>query len=170
MKSLITTVIICSFILGTVNISVAETKIKEKTIKYVVQGVEMKGYLAYDDSRWGKRPGVLVVHEWWGLNDYARMRARMLAELGYTALAVDMYGGDKIAMHPEDAGKFSSELMKNFDIAQARFLGAMEILKKRPIVDPTQIPPLATVSEAASCLTWPGRERTLKALQVFMEA
>lgn len=139
MKSLVTMVAIFSFILGTMNISAAAPKIKEKTVKYTVQGVEMTGYLAYDDSFWGKRPGVLVVHEWWGLNDYARMRARMLAELGYTAFAIDMYGGNKTAAHPEDAGKFSSELMKNFDVARARFTGAMELLKKRPIVDPDRI-------------------------------
>ena len=59
----------------------------------------MKGYLTYDENITGKRPAVLVVHEWWGLNDYARERARMLAELGYTALAVDMYGDGKVAMH-----------------------------------------------------------------------
>ena len=56
----------------------------------------MKGYLAYDENVKGKRPGVFVVPEWWGLNDYARRRAGMLAELGYTALAVDMYGEGKV--------------------------------------------------------------------------
>jgi dienelactone hydrolase len=80
-----------------------------------------------------------VIHEWWGLNDYARKRARMLAELGYTGLAVDMYGGGKTAMHPDDAGKFSSELMKNFDGAKARFMAAMDFLKQHPNVDPTRI-------------------------------
>ena len=86
----------------------------------------------------GKRPGVLVVHEWWGLNDYARKRARMLRSFGYTALAVDMYGGDKVAAHPEDAAKLSSELMKNFDTAKARFIAAMDLLKRDPIVDATR--------------------------------
>jgi dienelactone hydrolase len=99
----------------------------------------MKGYLAYDEGVKGKRPGVLVVHEWWGLNDYARMRARMLAELGYTTLAVDMYGEGKQAMHPDDAKGFSSDLMKNFDSAKARFMAAMEFLKQQGSVDPTRI-------------------------------
>ena len=117
----------------------AEPKIKTKTIKYVSNGVEMEGYLAYDDSFWGKRPAVLVVHEWWGLNDYARMRARMLAELGYTAFAVDMYGGGKTALHPDDASKFSSALMKDFDTAKARFEAALDLLKRRPVVDPQKI-------------------------------
>jgi dienelactone hydrolase len=99
----------------------------------------MKGYLAYDENITGKRPGVLVVHEWWGLNDYARKRARMLAELGYTALAVDMYGEGKQAVHPDDAKVFSSELMKNSDSAKARFMAAMDFLKQQPNVDPTRI-------------------------------
>ena len=60
----------------------------------------LKGYLAYDDQIEGKRPGVLVVHEWWGHNEYVRNRARMLAELGYTALAVDMYGDGKACRPP----------------------------------------------------------------------
>jgi len=122
-----------------VGIGYAEPRISGKTVEYTAQGVVMKGYLAYDENITGKRPGVLVVHEWWGLNDYARKRARMVAELGYTALAVDMYGDGKQAMHPDDAKKFSSELMKNFDDAKARFTAAMEFLKQQPSVDPTRI-------------------------------
>ena len=67
----------------------ASPKIKGSSVEYTAQGVVLKGYLAYDQNMKGRRPGILVVHEWWGLNDYARKRARMLAELGYTALAVD---------------------------------------------------------------------------------
>lgn len=117
----------------------AKPDIEGNTVEYTAGDVVMKGYLAYDKSIKGKRPGVLVVHEWWGLNDYARKRARMLAELGYAALAVDMYGDGKQAMHPDDAGKFSSELMKNFDTAKARFMAAMEFLKKQPVVDTEKI-------------------------------
>lgn len=98
-----------------------------------------KGYLAYDEHMQGRRPGVLVVHERWGHNEYARTRARMLAERGYTALAVDMYGDGKQARHPDDAGKFSSEIMKNFDVAKARFMAALDFLKQQPTVDPNRI-------------------------------
>ena len=66
--------------------------IHTETISYTANGTTLKGYLAYDEGADAERPGVLVVHEWWGLDDYIRRRARMLAELGYTALAVDMYG------------------------------------------------------------------------------
>ena len=122
--------------LGTAN---AEPKTQAKAVEYSVQGVVMKGYLAYDENIKGARPGVLVVHEWWGLNDYARKRARMLAELGYTALAVDMYGDGKEATHPDDAGKFASALMKNFDVARARFMAAIDFLKQHPTVDPDRL-------------------------------
>jgi dienelactone hydrolase len=117
----------------------AAPKIEGKPVDYKAGKVTMKGYLAYDENVKGKRPGVLVVHEWWGHNEYARKRARMLAELGYTALAVDMYGEGKQAMHPDDAMKFSSEAMKNFDVSKARFLAAMNFLKKQPTVDPKRL-------------------------------
>jgi dienelactone hydrolase len=121
------------------DLAAAKPMIEGRTVTYSADGVAMKGYLAYDKSITGKRPGVLVVHEWWGLNDYARKRARMLAAMGYTALAVDMYGGGKQAMHPDDAGKFSSELMKNFDTAKTRFMAALDFLKKQKTVDPERI-------------------------------
>ncbi|HSD94628.1 MAG TPA: dienelactone hydrolase family protein [Syntrophales bacterium] len=117
----------------------AKPTIEGKTVTYRADGVAMKGYLAYDRNIAGSRPGVLVVHEWWGLNDYARKRARMLAEMGYTALAVDMYGEGKQAKHPDEAGKFASELMKNFDTAKARFTAALDFLKKQKTVDPQRI-------------------------------
>lgn len=117
----------------------AAPKIKGKPVEYTAGGVTLKGYLASDGSVKGRRPGVLVVHEWWGQNDYVRKRARMLAGLGYTALALDMYGGGKTASHPDDAGKFSSELTKNFPVAKERFLAALDFLRKQPTVDPDRI-------------------------------
>lgn len=114
-------------------------KIEGKAVEYTAGGVTLKGYLAYDANVKGKRPGVLVVHEWWGQNEYVRKRARMLAELGYTALALDMYGEGKLADHPDDARKFSSEVMKNFPVAKGRFLAALELLKQQPTVDPDRI-------------------------------
>jgi len=139
MKNLLLKLAVFTLVLGVAGVATAEPKVQGKTVEYSAQGVVMKGYLAYDENMTGKRPGVLVVHEWWGLNDYARRRAQMLAELGYAALAVDMYGDGKQAMHPDDAGKFSSELMKNFDVAKARFLAAIDFLKQQPTVDSTRI-------------------------------
>lgn len=116
-----------------------QAAIQTKEISYKANGTTMKGYLAWDDSISGHRPGVLVVHEWWGLNDYARSRARDIASLGYTALAVDMFGNGKTAGHPREAGAFVGEVAKNAEIAKARFLAALETLKAQPTVNPEKI-------------------------------
>ena len=139
MKSSLIKFAVFTLVLGIAGVVAAQPKILGKTVEYSAQGVVMKSYLAYDENVQGRRPGVLVLPEWWGLNDYVRMRARMLAELGYAALAVDMYGEGKVGMHPDDARKFSSELMKNFDDAKTRFMAAMDFLKQQPTVDPTRI-------------------------------
>lgn len=117
----------------------ATEKVQGKVVEYSYNNVVMKGYFAYDKTVAGKRPGILVVHEWWGHNEYARKRARMLAELGYAALAVDMYGDGKQALHPDDAGKFSSEAMEKFETSKGRFVSAMNFLKQQPAVDPDRI-------------------------------
>lgn len=135
MKKLVAMFVGAIFVVLVFNITSAYAKVVGKTVEYTADGTLMKGYLAYNDKIEGKRPGILVVHEWWGLNDYVRRRARMLAELGYTALALDMYGEGKQATHPDDAGKFSMELMKNFDVAKARFIAGEVFLKKQPTVD-----------------------------------
>ena len=116
-----------------------EPSIVGEEISYSTDDVTMNGYIAHDENMSGERPGILVVHEWWGHNEYARSRADQLAELGYVALAVDMYGDGKKADHPEDAQKFSSEVMSNFDSAKARFMEAMETLKANPNVNPEKI-------------------------------
>ncbi len=117
----------------------AEKNITGKTVEYSAQGVVLKGYLAYNENIKGPRPGILVAHELWGQNEYVRKRARMLAELGYTALALDMYGGGYESQHPDDAKKFSSEVNKNFEVSKGRFLAALEFLKQQPQVDPNKI-------------------------------
>lgn len=126
-------------LLFTLGLGAAHAAIVTQEIDYTVDGTTLKGYLAYDDAIEGARPGVLVVHEWWGMNDYARRRAHMLAELGYTAFALDMYGDGKQAHHPDEAGKFASEVMKNQDLARARFNGALEVLRKQKTVDPARV-------------------------------
>ena len=109
-----------------------------REVSYQSGDTRLKGYLAYDDAVQGKRPGILVVHEWWGQNAYARHRADMLAKLGYIALAVDMYGDGKTAGHPEEAGKFSGAVRKNLPLMKARFLAARDFLNDQPGVDPTK--------------------------------
>ncbi len=117
----------------------AYAKLHTEEVEYTADSLTMKGYIAYDDAVKGKRPGILVVHEWWGYNEYARKRTRMLAELGYTAMALDMYGNGKQAEHPADANKFSSAVMKDMPVARDRFLAAMKLLKEQPTVDSSRI-------------------------------
>lgn len=122
------------------NVATAEVgPLRAGEVLYETGGVRMKGYIAYDPAIEDKRPGVLVVHEWWGHNDYARKRARMLARMGYTALAVDMYGDGKTAEHPDDAGRFAGEVMKNMPVGVARFNAALKILKEHKTTDSERI-------------------------------
>lgn len=107
----------------------------EENVDYRAGDTVLKGYLAWDDAKGEHQPGVLVVHEWWGLNDYARKRARMLAELGYTALAVDMYGDGKNSEHAKDAESFMKSVTETEGVSQQRFLAAKEFLASRPTVD-----------------------------------
>lgn len=117
----------------------AKTDVVGHDVQYEAGGTVMKGYLAYDGNLKGERPGVLVVPEWWGLSGYERMRARMLARLGYVALAVDMYGGDRRAEDPDEASRLSSEVTKNFDLERTRFMAALDFLKKQSVTDGSRI-------------------------------
>ena len=115
------------------------TTIVTEEIEYYVDNEPFTGFIAYDASVEGQRPGVLVVHEWWGHNEYARSRARQLAELGYTAFALDMYGAGKVTDHPEDAQQFMQKATESFDQAKARFLKAKEVLQEAQTTNPDQI-------------------------------
>jgi dienelactone hydrolase len=117
----------------------AQAGVVGKEVSYTADSLTMKWYLAYDDKFTGKRPGILVVHEWWGNNDYSRHRAEMLAKLGYVALAVGMYGNGKLADNPNDASKLATEVMSNMAVMKARFMAAMGFLKADEHVDPAQV-------------------------------
>jgi len=119
--------------------SFALAELQTQEVNYRVDRVNLKGYLAYDTDFQGKRPGVLVVHEWWGHNDYVRRRAEMLAKLGYVAFALDMYGDGKTAGHPDDAKKFVQEVMAREGVSQKRFRAALNFLRKQPTVDKKNI-------------------------------
>ncbi len=119
--------------------SLAQAEIREQTVSYRVGDTEMVSFLTWDDSIAGPRPGVLVVHEWWGLNDYARQRARMLAEAGYTALAVDMYGGGRSTEHPQEANGFMTAVFERQDAAKYRLRAAKSALQQQPVTDSQRI-------------------------------
>lgn len=147
--------------------TVKEPNIVGVEVSYSTDSTEMKGYIVYDESIEGKRPGILVVHEWWGHNDYTRERATMLAELGYTALAIDMYGDGKQAEHPEDAGKFSGQVMSNMDEAKARFMKALETLKNHPSVNPEKIAAIGYCFGGSVVLTMANAGIDLDAVAAF---
>jgi dienelactone hydrolase len=104
-------------------------------VKYTHDGAELEGYLVYEDHLEGKLPGVVVVHEWWGLNEYAKQRAEMLAGLGYVAFAVDMYGDDRVTEHGEQAGEWMRQITANVDRWQARAMAGLEVLRRQEKVD-----------------------------------
>lgn len=116
----------------------AQANVKTEEIQYTVNGTQLTGFLAYNENG-GKRPGVLVVHEWWGHNQHARNRAIKLAEAGYTAFAVDMYGDGKLADHPKKAGEFMTAAFKDWAGSQAKFNAAKKILQDHNTVDPHHI-------------------------------
>ncbi len=104
-------------------------KLVTETVSYTHDDIKLDGYLSYDDAVEGKRPGVLVVHEWWGLNDYARQRAEQLAELGYVAFAVDMYGKGKVTEHPDKAAEWMKQVSGNIEKWRKRAMAGLEILR-----------------------------------------
>lgn len=136
-------------------------------VTYTSDSVEMKGFLAYDANLEGKRPGIIVVHEWWGQTDYPRERAKMLAEMGYTAFAVDMYGGGQTADHPEDAGAFSGKVMSDVDGAMARFNAGLAALKQQPTVDTEQLGAIGYCFGGSVVLTMGRVNNELDAIAAF---
>lgn len=117
----------------------AAAEIQTKTVEYTQGGTTLQGFIAWDNAAPAKRPGILVVHEWWGHNEHARSAAKRLAEAGYVGFALDMFGKGKAASHPDDAMKFVTEATKDPAVAAARFAAAVDELKKDPHVDPEKI-------------------------------
>jgi dienelactone hydrolase len=113
--------------------------IKEDSVTYTLDGKTFKGYVVFDSNKQDKRPGVLVVHEWWGLNEYPRKRAKQLAELGYIAMAVDMYGDGKTADDPQTAQELATPFYKDPQLAKTRLDAALNKLKEYKQVDTANI-------------------------------
>lgn len=118
---------------------VAAAELQTETVEYTVDGKTFTGYLAWNDADEGERPGVLVVHEWWGHNDFARDQAEKLAAAGYTAFALDMYGEGKVTDHPDEAQAFMKEATGDPEALRARFSAAMDELSRHDTVDADRI-------------------------------
>jgi dienelactone hydrolase len=126
--------IICILVLT----ATANATVISKPVEYKHGDAVLEGYLAYDDAVRGKRPGVLVVHEWWGLNDYVRLRVNKLAEMGYVAFALDMYGKGIWTTDPSKAGELAGHLRGKPIMRQLARAG-LEILRKNDRVDTQKI-------------------------------
>lgn len=113
----------------------ATATVQSKAVDYQDGDVPLHGVLYWDDAVEGKRPGVLVVHEWWGLNDYAKKRARMLAELGYVAFAADMYGNHQVTDKPQQAEEWMQAVTADVEGWRDRALLGLEQLKASGLVD-----------------------------------
>ncbi|WP_115461782.1 dienelactone hydrolase family protein [Winogradskyella aurantiaca] len=148
-------------------VSPKEVKIKGEEITYTADSISMKGYIAFNENQKGKRPGIIVIHEWWGHNDYVRERADQLAEIGYTAIAIDMYGDGKQAEHPDDAGKFAMSVFSNLPEATARFNAALELLKQQESVDPEKIAAIGYCFGGSVALTMANSGADLDAVAAF---
>ena len=117
----------------------ADAAVQTKKITYKHGDLDCHGYLAWDDAVSGARPGVLVVHEWWGLDAYAKRRVEMLAKLGYVAFAADMYGEGKTVDHPKDAGEMAGKVRMSVEDWRKRGLAALNVLKSPPQCDKTKL-------------------------------
>ncbi len=117
----------------------ANAAIREEPVTYSDGEATMKGVLVYDDSSQAKRPGIVMVHEWWGITQHIRNEARKFAEQGYTAFIADMYGDAKTADNPKDAGALSGSVMKDPAVMEKRFNAARDQLAKQPSVNPQRI-------------------------------
>ncbi len=157
----------CNSSVKTENEATAVPSIKEHAVSYSADSVNMNGFVAYDESSEAKRPVVLVVHEWWGLNDYAKKRARQLAELGYLAFAIDMYGNGITADNPEQAGKLAEPFYQDPTMAKKRFDAALEKIKTFPQADTNQIAAIGYCFGGAQVLNMAKLGEKLKAVVSF---
>lgn len=117
----------------------ARAEVKSRTVEYKQGDTVLEGYLAWDDAMKGKRPGVLVVHEWTGLGAYAKKRADMLAQLGYVAFAADVYGKGVRPKTPQEAGAEAGKYKGNRTLFRARLAAALAEMKKSDLVVPSRI-------------------------------
>jgi len=113
--------------------------IHTETIEYKQGDATLEGFLAYDDSMQGKRPGVLVVHQWLGLTDYEKMRARQLAELGYVAFCADIYGKGVRPKDVKEAGAQAGKYKGDRQLLRARVNAGLDELKKNDLVDSKRV-------------------------------
>jgi dienelactone hydrolase len=127
--------LVCAFLWT----SVCDAAVKGEKVEYRHGDVILEGYLAYDDGSTAVRPGILVVHEWYGLNDYAMKRADQLADLGFVAFALDMYGKGVRAASNDEAGALAGKYKGDRPLMRERAQAGLDVLKKHHLVDPRRV-------------------------------
>ena len=147
--------------------SVTHAEVKTREIDYTQGETPLQGTLAWNDAIKGKRPGVLVVHEWWGHNAHARRQAERLARAGYVAFALDMYGKGKVTTHPDEAQAFVAEATKDPAVMATRFEAARQQLVQDPHVDSTRIAAIGYCFGGAVVLGIARSGADLKAVATF---
>ncbi|BBB95903.1 MULTISPECIES: dienelactone hydrolase family protein [Bradyrhizobium] len=137
MRTIITNIVgaLCAIAM----VASAHAAVKEEPVTYTDGETTMKGFVVYDDATQAKRPGIVMVHEWWGITPHIHNEARKFAEQGYVAFIADMYGDAKTADNPKDAGALSGSVMKNPKVMEQRFNAAREQLAKQASVNPQRI-------------------------------
>jgi len=147
--------------------SAAFAAVKTRELEYKQDSTVLQDFVTWDDAAKGRRPGVLVVHEWWGHNEHARNSARRLAQAGYVGFALDMYGKGKVATHPKDAEAFMNEATRDPEVLVARFNAALEQLKQDPHVDPQKIAAIGYCFGGAVVLNMARAGADLDAVAIF---
>ncbi len=133
MKKLIVSILVLFFAMK------MPAAIQTKTVDYKQGDATIEGFLAYDDSISGKRPGVLIVHQWMGITDYEKMRARMLAEMGYVAFCADIYGKDIRPQTIQEAGAQAGKYKNDRALLRERVNAGLDELKQNKLVDPNRV-------------------------------
>ena len=113
--------------------------IHTETVEYKQGDTTLEGFVAYDDAIQGKRPGVLVVHQWMGLTDYEKKRAEMLAQLGYVAFCADIYGKGVRPQNTAEAGAQAGKYKSDRQLLRARVNAGLDALRQQPLVDSKHI-------------------------------
>lgn len=126
-------------LLGVLAAGAAGAELQTRAVEYRQGDTVLEGFLAYDDALAARRPGVLVVHEWWGLNDYPKSRAEQLARMGYVAFAADIYGKGRTTMEADEAGHLAGVFRDDQALLRARALAGLEVLRSDPRVDPERV-------------------------------
>jgi dienelactone hydrolase len=120
-------------------VATARAEIKEVPVTYSDGTTTMKGFVVSDDAKTGKRPGIILVHEWWGITPHTHAEAKKFAQQGYTAFIADMFGDAKTADNPKDAGALAGSVMKDPKVMESRFNAARAELAKQASVNPQKI-------------------------------